>query len=275
MKKLFKSLFMLAVVIYGTDINAQSESQEQLVVPLSNPGQQYTLKVNIVEGSIKVTGYEGKEVIIDVKTPANKESKDSKETVNGMRRIASSSGYEVTAKENDNKVTVNTSNPDKHFDLTLKIPQNVLLKLGTVNDGNIEVDNVKGELEVTNVDGEIKLNNISGSVVCNTVDGNITTTFASVSPDAPMAFSTLDGDINVTFPADIRSNFKLKSENGEIYSDFDIEIDKSHPKTSKTNESGVYKVKLEEWIYGKVNGGGPEIMMKNMEGNIYVKKGGK
>lgn len=273
MKTIGKIILLFAVAFWSPLVYGQNAQMEQLVIPLSNPGQQYTLKVNIVEGSIKVVGYEGKEVIVDVKTPSVKGEKDSKEVVNGMRRIASAAGYEVTAKESDNKITVNTSNHDKHFDLSLKIPHNVLLKLGTVNEGGVEVDNVKGELEITNVDGDIKLNNITGSAVCTTVDGNITTTFSGITPNAPMAFSTLDGDINVTFPADTKTTFRLKSEMGEIYSDFDIEIDKNYPKTQKTSESGVYKVKLEEWIYGKVNGGGPEIMMKNMHGNIYVKKG--
>jgi len=31
----------------------------------------------------------------------------------------------------------------------------------------------------------------------------------------------------------------------------------------------------DDWVYGKINGGGPEMMMKNMQGDIYVKKAGK
>jgi len=37
----------------------------------------------------------------------------------------------------------------------------------------------------------------------------------------------------------------------------------------------MYKIKMEDWIYGKINGGGSEILMKNMHGNIYIKKSGK
>jgi hypothetical protein len=37
----------------------------------------------------------------------------------------------------------------------------------------------------------------------------------------------------------------------------------------------LYKIKKDDWVSGKINGGGPEMMMKNMQGNIYVKKGAK
>ena len=257
-------------------LKAQTSLTEQLIVPLSSPGKAYTLKVELVMGSIKVVSYEGKDIVLDV-TPKKEDddSKGSADAENGMKRISTSGSYEVTAKEHDNTIIVNTSNPNKSFNLSLKIPQEVMLKLGTVNDGDIEVENVKGELEVSNVNGEIKLANISGSVVANTINGDVIVTFTSVDPKAPMAFSTLNGDVKVTLPADTKANLKLKSDMGEVFSDFDIEIDKTQPKINKTSEPGMYKIKKDDWVYGKINGGGPEMLMKNMQGNIYVKKSGK
>jgi hypothetical protein len=192
-----------------------------------------------------------------------------------MKRISVSGGYEVTAKEADNTVTINTGNPNKALDLELKIPQDVKLKIGTVNDGEVIVENVSGELEVNNVNDKITLTNISGSVVANTVNGDITVTFKTIDPKAPMAFSTLNGDVNVTLPADTKANLKLKSDNGDVFSDFDIDIDKTPTKIDKTTEPGMYKIKKDDWVYGKINGGGPEMMMKNMQGDIYVKKNTK
>jgi DUF4097 and DUF4098 domain-containing protein YvlB len=144
-----------------------------------------------------------------------------------------------------------------------------------VNDGEVTVENVTGELEVNNVNDKITLTNISGSVVANTVNGDVNVTFKSVDPKASMAFSTLNGDVNVTLPADTKANLKLKSDNGDVFSDFDIDIDKTPSKVDKTNEPGMYKIKKDDWVYGKINGGGPEMMMKNMQGDIYVKKAAK
>jgi hypothetical protein len=275
--KQFRMIGLLLIcMMFASKSFAQSGSTEQLIVPLSSPGKPYTLKVELVTGSIKVISYEGKDILIDVTVNKSDDETDtSNETENGMKRISTSGSYEVTAKEADNTVKVNTSNPLKSFNLNFKIPQDVKLKLSTVNNGDIEVENVKGELEVTNVNGAIKLTNISGSVVANTVNGAVTTTFATVDPKAPMAFSTLNGNVTVTLPANSKANLKLKSDMGEIYSDFDIDIDKTKPNVNKTNEPGMYKIMKEDWVYGKINGGGPEMLMKNMFGNIYVKKAAK
>ena len=266
---------VLVSLFMGSLSFGQSGSAEQLTVPLSSPGKPYSLKVHLVTGSIKVVSYEGKDVIINA-TPRNSDNEEGPKIVeNGMKRISTSGGFEVTAKEADNTVTVNTGNPNKAVDLDLKIPQDVKLKIGTVNDGEIVVDNVRGELEVNNVNDKITLTNISGSVVANTVNGDVTVTFSSVDPKAPMAFSTLNGDVRVTLPADTKANLKVKSDNGEVYSDFDIDIDKTPSKIDKVTEPGMYKIKKDEWIYGKINGGGTELMMKNMQGDIYVKKSTK
>ena len=294
-----KNLKIASLVLLGLMIGSITfgQSTEQLTVPLSSPGKPYSLKVQLVTGSIKVAGYDGKDIIINATPRAGEdegsktnrnlnininfrkggkdEEEGSKVAESGMKRISSAGGFEVTAKEADNTVTVNTGNPNKAVDLDLKIPQDAKLKIGTVNDGEISVENVRGELEVTNVNEKITLTNISGSVVANTVNGDIVVTFNKLDTTAPMAFSTLNGDVKVTLPSDTKANLKLKSDNGEIFSDFDVVVDKTPGKIDKTSAPGMYKIKKDDWVYGKINGGGAEMLMKNMDGNIYIKKATK
>jgi hypothetical protein len=274
-------LVLILLLVSGTPIFAQGDSKEskdskeQLVVPLSNPGKPYTLKVNVFSGFIKVTPYPGKEIVIDVVNKDNHdEDNEVKEGNNHMRRISAGHGYELRANQENNTVSVNGNNPEHRIDLNIKIPQDmVTLSLSSVNGGDIEVDNVKGSLEARNVKGNIRLTNISGSVVANTVSGNLTVTFASVDPKAPMAFATLSGNVDVTFPGDTKANFKMKSDRGAIYSDFEMAMDKTEPKVQKSEQTGYYSLKLEDWVMGKTNGGGAEIMMKTMQGQIFVRKG--
>jgi hypothetical protein len=275
MKKMKIACLMLFSLMFAASTLAQTGSTETLTVPLSSPGKQYTLKVHLVTGSIKITGYDGKDVIINVTPSDFQEEEDTKDIQNGMKRISTRGSFEVTAKEADNTVTVNTGDPNRAIDLELKIPQDVKLKAGTVNDGSVTIDNLRGELEVNNVNDEIVLTGISGSVVANTVNGDVRVVFKSVNPTAPMAFSTLNGDVSVTLPADTKASLKVKSDNGDVFSDFDIDIDKTPAKVDKVTEPGLYKIKKDEWIYGKINGGGSEMMMKNMQGDIYVKKASK
>ncbi|HTI93395.1 MAG TPA: DUF4097 family beta strand repeat-containing protein [Puia sp.] len=251
---------------------AQTGVKEQLVVPLSEPGKPYKVTVHTLNGSIKVTGYEGKDIVIDVFGDSTHKHREDGETSGGMHRIGGGSGLEVSAQENDNTVTVN-GGLSKLSGISLKVPSNLMsLKLNTVNNGNITVSNVGGELELNNVNGSITVKDVSGSVIANTVNGPVVVTFKSVDAKAPMAFSTLNGNVDVTFPADFKANVKLKTDQGGVFTDYEIAVDKSQPQVKKTEENHMYRLNVDSWIYGKINGGGPEMMMKTMTGGIYIRR---
>jgi hypothetical protein len=272
MKTMKKATLCLMAVFLCCGLHAQNELKEQLTVPLSDPGKPYKLNVNVMHGSIKVAGYQGKEILIDVQQDADDNS-DSRQSGNGMRRIASGSGLDLSAEEKSNRVTVHSGINSRPIHLVLKVPQGGAgLKLGTINGGDIVVENVNGEMEINNTNGAIRMSGVSGSVVANTINGDIEVGFVSVDPNAPMAFSTLNGNVDVTFPANLKANMKLKSDRGEMYTDFDLAVDKAQPKVNKTSGSGMYRLSVDDWVYGKINGGGPEMMMKNMNGNIYIRK---
>lgn len=272
MEKIKTACVVIMALLITTNLRAQSVTSQQLVVPLSDPGKAYKLNVGLIRGSITVTSYEGKDIVIDAQSVEEKRA-PAKEEVNGMKRLNAGNNLDITAEENNNQVNIHGSYA-KMANLTVKIPQNqVALKLSTVSNGNIIVNNVKGELEITNVNGFIKLNNVSGSVVANTVNGEVKVVFKSIDANAAMAFSTLNGNVDVTFPAALKANVKLKSDRGEIYTDFDVATTQQKPAVTKNNKAaGMYSLKIEDWVYGKINGGGPEILMKNMNGNIYIRK---
>ncbi|HEX2975481.1 MAG TPA: DUF4097 family beta strand repeat-containing protein [Bacteroidales bacterium] len=266
---------VLLICVSGIGM-AQKEDSETLTVPLSNPGKTYTLKVKLLSGDINVTGYDGNEIVINA-TPGAEEDEEvnDRSETKGMKKISAGGGFEITAKEADNIITVNNGSLGRNIRLDIRVPQNGKLRLGTVNEGVVSVKNIKGEIEVDNVNDDIELENISGSAVANTISGEVIVSFSTVDPGASMAFSTLSGDINVTFPESVKANFKLKSDMGDVFSDFDIDIDKNQAKTEKTTEPGLYKIKKDNWVSGKVNGGGPEIMFKSMSGDIYIRKAKK
>jgi hypothetical protein len=263
---------MILSIIVSMRMAAQNKSGEQLVIPLSEPGKPYKLDVHLMNGPIKVIVYDGKDILIDAQSEIDNDNEEAKESSNGMKRIPMGNAMELTAEEKNNSVTIHSQSIMKTIRLSLKIPQGATsLKLGSVNNGAIEVTNATGEIEIGNVNGGIILNNVSGSVVANTVNGDVVVTFKSTTLNAPMAFSTLSGNVDITFPTALKANLKLKTDMGEMFTDFDISVEKSETKKSRS-ESGMYHLKVEDWIHGKINGGGPEIMMKTMTGNIYIRK---
>ena len=265
------ALFLLLTILTLGRTLAQGEMKEQLVVPLSEPGKPFKIRAHVMHGSVKIVGYEGKDIIIDVTGEQGRKHEST--SGGGMKRIGGDSGGELTAEEDNNTVTVNSGL--SHFSLVaIKVPQSgATLDIGAVNDGDITIDNVSGQLEVSNVNGGITVSNVSGSVVASTVNGDVVVGFKTVDPKAPMAFSTLNGKIDVTFPADLKANVKLKSERGDIFTDFDIAVKKDKPVANKTTEGHMYRINIDEWVYGAINGGGPEMMMKTMMGSVYIRKG--
>ncbi|WP_229209604.1 DUF4097 family beta strand repeat-containing protein [Dyadobacter koreensis] len=271
----------MAIILFVTtsmntiNVVAQNDLKEQISVALTDSSKPGSLEVKIIRGSIHIVGYAGKEVIVDAVSKEGREknevSKD--EAAKGLKRISSGrNGLDLTIEEEKNNVSIKVAIPKNPVNLTIKVPMNFDLRVGTVNEGDVKIENVSGEMEISNVNGAIQLTNVSGSVVANTVNGNLKGNFKAINQTAPMAFSTLNGAVDITFPASSKFDVKLKSDRGEIYSDFDIDVDKTVPKTVRTSNEGMQKVSISDWVQGKVNGGGKEVMMKNMNGNIYVRK---
>lgn len=155
------------------------------------------------------------------------------------------------------------------------MPAETSVKVRCTNGGDIVVEGVHGEMDVNNLNGRIFLNGVSGSVIAHSLNGEIKATVDRVDQGKPISFSTLNGDVDVTLPGDLRATFKMKTDNGEIYSDFDIKLDLSRNKpTIDPNESrnGRFHTKADRALYGSINGGGPEATFTTFNGRLSVRK---
>ena len=77
--------------------------------------------------------------------------------------------------------------------------------------------------------GPITLRNVTGSVVANTVNGNLTAVMPSVTAQKAMAFSAFNGDVDVTLPSSIKANLRLHSYQGDVFTNFDLDIKPAPP----------------------------------------------
>jgi DUF4097 and DUF4098 domain-containing protein YvlB len=274
--KCHKSIISIAVVALlalAQPVSAQNDNR--VTVPLSDPSRPVTLRAHLVSGSITVKGADIKEVVVEAKARGGEESHNSGRA-EGMKRIPmTSTGLNIEAENNN--VRISTDSYQKTIDLTITVPTHTSVSLHTVNDGNILVSGVDGELDIDDVNGEVDLKNIGGSVVAHALNGHVVATFNRIDPQKPMAFSSLNGDIDVTFPADLKANVSLRTDNGEVYSDFDVKVQPTSPQQTvedNRGKGGKYKVKIDKNVRGTINGGGQEIQFKNFNGNIYIRKAG-
>lgn len=266
-------LFFIFLML-STSLFAQSTTGEEITVPLTKPNDTGSLEISLVTGSINVTGTKGKEVVI--KASAGESRAKEREDAGGLKRIPNTN-LGLTVTEQNNQVQVSTEAVNRRVNLEIRVPQNFSLRLSTVNNGDLVVSNVNGNLELANVNGSILLENVSGNAVANTTNGNVKANILRWDGKSPMAFSTLNGNVDITLPANSKFNTKLRSDRGEVYTDFEMtrEAAQAQVKTGTRNEKGIYRVSTADFITGKVNGGGPEILIKNMNGNIYLRKAAK
>lgn len=246
--------------------NAQAEMEAQLAATLAD---QERLAKRIVRDHERSTGrlnyyFSGN----DKKAQEEKEKK-----IAGMKQLTgSSSGLEV--EEEGNVVQINTQSWKAATDLVIQVPVASSLEIQSSMDGAVVVEGVSGEIDINNINGPVTLTNVSGNTLVHTVNGDITVVLTRVAAGKPLSFSTMSGDIDVTLPADVKANLKMKSEQGEIYSDFDIDMTRQPARTEAAakTEQGKYRIAFDKSLFGLVNGGGQEISFNTFGGDIYIRR---
>jgi len=277
-KQHYLTVCIAILFLAGAFLYAQEKPSDRATVPFSDPSKPGMLEVGVHNGGITVKGYDGNEVIVEARMRerlVKDEKKEASEKSKGLRMIRVSTGTGLEIEEEGNEMEVSVASLKQTVDLIIQVPYATSLELHAHNNGDIVVENVSGEIEANNHNGRLTLTGISGSLVAHTFNGGVTVTFTKVDPDKPMSFSTWNGDIDISFPASIKAKVKMKSERGDVYSDFDIQIAQAPQKVEEDEraEGGGYKISFEKYIYGNINGGGPEYTFKNFNGDIYIRKG--
>jgi DUF4097 and DUF4098 domain-containing protein YvlB len=276
-KRTIAFTFTLIIMLLVGTVPAQEDATDRVAVQLTDPGEPVFLSVGLVNGGIIVTGYAGDEVIVESRSKMRKmsRSKTRSSKAEGMKRIPVNSSS-LTVEEHDNKIEIDTDSWANPVDLIIKVPHRTSLELSCVNSGDIRVENITGDIEVSNTNGAINLMNINGSAVANALNKDITVTFDGVDPDKDMSFTTLNGDIDVTFPASLKAKVKLKANQGDVYSDFEISTTENPERVTRENRrsrSGKYEIKIDRSYWGLINGGGQVIQFSNFNGDIFIRKG--
>lgn len=347
--------FLLFVFTVLQTSSGEDVYKNYMTVPFPNPNKPGFLKIESGNGNVTVTGYAGNVVVINAQSKSKKAlGEQENEKAKGLKRIAGS-GLNVITKQDENAVVIERSMYDS-TDLEITVPFQTALKIGSgegwpralglfgpslLSDGdvsatgvsrtfvtnsplrgNISVSAVGGGIEIRTWNGKITLQNISGNVVSNSLHGDITCTLKSVDKETPYAFSTTNGDIDLTLPSDTRATFTIKNVDGSVYSDFDMDITKNARSTDWSGNTGVSEQKAKDAetqlknletqlkiksqsiksrsmkisgrdsstvlfktnepfmidmyrnnITGKTNGGGVEIQLSTLNGNVYIRKG--
>jgi hypothetical protein len=279
MKTLVAVLTATLALGAGAGRSDRSEKEDiRKTLQFSGGGTPHQLVVDNISGSIDVVGYDGS----DIQLVAHRTSHGTtEETLRESKERIS-----LDIREEPGKIILYVNTPlrtgdgsvsyhrreddgfDADFDFELKVPSKTDFFLKTVNKGAITVSNMNGAFEVSNVNGGIDMSGITGAGLVSTVNGKVGVRFRK-NPDSRCGFKTVNGSIEVEVPGELSADLKLKTFNGEVYSDFDVTgLPRQASAPQRMGRRTVYRG--DEFFSVRAGNGGPEMLFETLNGDIRI-----
>jgi hypothetical protein len=261
------------------EFNVREEETIRQTLEFSSGGGTKLLEIDNVQGSIRVSGYDGRNVEMVVQKKIRATSDDdlrlAKQEVRlDIRDKAETISVFVDQPGHDRSTLSssrsNWANRDYivSFDFEVRVPRNSSIHLWTVNDGDIQVQDIAGDFEVSHVNGRIDLRDVSGSGRARTVNGAVKVAFRS-NPQRNSSFSTVNGDIEVALQRNLSADLRYKSFNGGVYTDFPVSAIPSTPTTAE-RINGRFVYRNNGFSSARVGNGGPELTFDGFNGDVRI-----
>ncbi len=289
MKK-FNILFLLFISL---SLSAQ-EHRESIskTFQLGTAPSDYKVIVANITGNIKVEGYNGKTVQLELEQSIDSQSKERIEQIRQEVSLGIIEQDKILFLYMKTPCTQNPSYNDEvslwemigqnnckwqpkchvQFDFVLKVPRQVSLRLATINNGDIAVKNVQGDIDVDNINGSIALEKIAGSIQASTINGDLDITYSS-NPNKASRYYTLNGDINAYYLKGLAAQLSFKSFNGDFYTNLDnLSVLPTKIKKEKIKKGEGISYKIGGQSAMQVRNGTVALDFETFNGNVYVRE---
>lgn len=287
MKKVIVTLLMGIGLIWAVPEAKAREFKEhvskEFIISKDVTGS--TLFIYNISGFIKVEGYAGNIVLLEMDKTISADDDKKLETGKKEFRLAfdqrSDTIMVYIAEPYDSRPHKKNwqYNYDRreieysyNVDFIVRVPFGMNLHISTVNEGIITVNNVSGTLHISNVNEEISIKNARGTTYAHTVNGDVSVNYLTNPPDES-SYYTINGDIRVSYQPGLSADLTFKSMNGDFFTNFS-EAELLPSSTSKVQEKRgegiVYKLNSVTAVrFGK---GGKTFKFETLNGNVYIKK---
>jgi hypothetical protein len=84
----------------------------------------------------------------------------------------------------------------------------------------------------------------------------------------------MNGNVDLTLPATTKANLRIRSDNGDAWTDFDLQQTQVAPPTVEDarNRGGQFRIVTNRTVTATINGGGPDLEVRSLRGNIFIRK---
>lgn len=193
------------------------------------------------------------------------------EKAKGLKPL-SSTGPENTniglyvAQEGENITISGASRVASKSDYTIYLPQLIKMKLdySSFQAGDVKITGLTNEVEVKSQIGELTFKDVTGPIIASTLSSDISVEFSVLNQTSPTSLTSTSGDIDITLPANSKGDFKMSTTSGEVYTDMDFDFDE---------EEGLKRFGGGMSARANLNGGGAQVTLRCVSGDIFIRKG--
>jgi predicted membrane protein len=223
------------------------------------------LVLNDLAGDFPVEGYSGNEIII---TSTSDRFTKTPERAKGLKPVyalgTDNTGIGLKVEKQGNIINVHSLLPITQREVyKVRVPNNLAINIrtGCALSGTITIRNINNEVEINNC-SSINIKAVTGPLVLSTIHGDINVVVSNLNKDKPTSIASVSGNIDVTLPVKTAADVEMGTISGSVYTDFDLTESKD-----KMRRIGGSNIK------NSLNGGGAELKISNVSGNIYLRKG--
>ncbi len=150
---------------------------------------------------------------------------------------------------------MNVQDNDTQVTFKVRVPAGVRFTGRTVN-GDVDAEGLGADVEAMTVNGSVKIST-TGLVRARTVNGSINAAMGSADWSDELEFQTVNGGIELRFPANLSAELDAETVNGDIESDFPMTVTGRFSKRHVT---------------GTIGGGGRELSLKTVNGSVQIRR---
>lgn len=195
---------------------AQTGSAAATRYAFSDPSRPGTLRVRLTTGALRIHGADGPSILVASETPAAMDRPRS----DGLRVLTVAAGYSFRESGNVAVLTA-LGRGGRATGFNITVPRNTNIIVSDFLGGTVKCSDLSGSIEVKSLSGAVKLDGISGGALVETMNGPIEAHIRAVQAGRPLSFTSMNGKVVIWVPADAKATVRLRTQNGEVLTDFD------------------------------------------------------
>lgn len=239
-------------------------AQNEYKMTVKGNASESWVNINNLFADLEIEGTSGSEIKIMVS-----DYDGLPEKAKGLKPLSATgpenTGIGLSIKQEGNMISISGAHREADdAKYIIYLPKSIMLKLdyNSWQAGDVMIKRMAGEVEAKSQVGDLKFIDVTGPIVAHTLSSDLEVTFSSLSQSSPSSLTSTSGDIDVTMPASVKGTFKMSTISGGVYTGFEFDFG---DETNLRRAGG-------QNATGKLNGGGVEVSLRSISGDVYVRK---